>query len=78
MRERDGLDYLLVLVVAGLAVLHVPPVRVIRREAVELARETGVAGVLGPLLDVRVAVVALAVLGLVIVLVLTDSVSVRK
>jgi hypothetical protein len=78
MRERDGLDYLLVVVVAVLVALHVPPYRVARREAIELAHETGIAAVVDLLVDVRVAVVLLAVLGLVIVLVVTDSVPTRK
>lgn len=78
MRERDGLDYLLVVVVAILTAVHVPPVAVVRRETVRIAHETGVAAVVDLLLDVRVAVVLLALLGLVILLVVTDTVPTRE
>ena len=70
MRERDGLDYLLVAVVAVLAAVHIPPYAVAKRETVRIARETGIDFVV----DVRVAVVLLAALGLVILLVVTDTV----
>jgi hypothetical protein len=78
MRERDGLDYLLVVVVTVLAAIHVPPIAVLRRETVELAHETGIAALLAILLDVRVAVFLLALLGLAIVLVVTDTIPVRE
>ncbi|WP_049935378.1 hypothetical protein [Haloplanus natans] len=78
MRERDGLDYLLVVVVAVLAAVHIPPYAVARRETVELAHETGIAAAADLLLDVRVAVLLLAVLGLAILLVVTDTVPVRE
>jgi len=74
MRQRDGLDYLLVIVVAVLVAVHVPPYPVAKRETIRIAHETGLAAAADLLLDVRVAVVLLAVLGLVIVLVVTDSV----
>jgi hypothetical protein len=77
MRERDGLDYLLVVVVAILAAVHVPPYAVAKRETVELAHETGLVAVANLLFDVRVGVVLLAVLGLAILLVVTDSVPTR-
>lgn len=78
MRQRDGLDYLLVVVVAVLAAIHIPPIRVIERETVEIAHETGIVAVANLLLDVRVAVVLLAGLGLVILLVVTDTIPVRN
>ncbi|WP_251341240.1 hypothetical protein [Haloplanus halophilus] len=78
MRERDGLDWLLVAVVAILTAVHVPPFHVVRRETVELAHETGIAAVVDLLVDVRVAVVLLAVLGLAILLVVTDTVPTRE
>jgi hypothetical protein len=78
MRERDGLDYLLVVVVAILAAVHIPPYAVAKRETVELAHETGIAAVATLLLDIRVAVVLLALLGLVILLVVTDTVPTRE
>jgi hypothetical protein len=78
MRERDGLDYLLVVVVAILAAAHVPPIGVIERETVELAHETGVAALLDVLVDVRVAVLLLALLGLLILLVVTDAIPTRE
>ena len=74
MRERDGLDYLLVAVVAVLAAVHIPPYAVAKRETVRIARETGIAAVIDFVVDVRVAVVLLAALGLVIMLVVTDTV----
>ncbi|WP_251329623.1 hypothetical protein [Haloplanus pelagicus] len=78
MRERDGLDYLLVVVVAILTAVHVPPFGVVRSETVEIAHETGITAAVDLLLDVRVAVVLLALLGLVILLVVTDSVPTRE
>jgi hypothetical protein len=78
MRERDGLDYALLVVVAILAAVHIPPYAVVERETVELAHETGLVAAANLLFDVRVAVVLLAVLGLVIVLVVTDTVPTRK
>lgn len=77
MRQRDGLDYLLVVVVAILAAVHIPPYEVAKRETVEIAHETGIVAAANLLLDVRVAVVLLAVLGLVILLVVTDNVPTR-
>jgi hypothetical protein len=76
-RDRDALDYLLVAVVAVLVAVHIPPYRVARRETVELYHETGLAALVDFLFDVRVAVVLLALLGLVILLVVTDSVPTR-
>ncbi|WP_338741378.1 hypothetical protein [Haloplanus salilacus] len=78
MRERDGLDYALLVVVTILVAVHVPPYAVAKRETVELAHETGLVAVANLLLDVRVAVVLLAVLGLAIVLVVTDTIPARK
>lgn len=78
MRERDGLDYALVVVVAVLAAVHVPPYAVAKREAVEIAHETGIAAVVDLLVDVRVAVVLLALLGLFILLVVTDTLPTRE
>jgi hypothetical protein len=78
MRQRDGLDYLLVLVVAVLAAVHVPPYAVAKRETIRLAHETGIAAVVDFFLDVRVAIVLLALLGLCIILVVTDSVPTRN
>lgn len=78
MRERDGLDYALLVVVAILAAVHIPPYAVAKRETVELAHETGLVALADLLLDVRVAVVLLAVLGLLILLVVTDTIPVRK
>ncbi|MEF8856458.1 MAG: hypothetical protein V5A16_03450 [Haloplanus sp.] len=77
MRERDGLDYLLVLVVAVLAAVHIPPYAVAKRETVEIAHETGIVAAIDLLVDIRVGVVLLAVLGLAILLVVTDSVPTR-
>jgi hypothetical protein len=77
MRERDGLDYLLVAVVAVLAAVHVPPYAVARRETIELAHETGIAAVIDLVVDIRVAVVLLALLGLAMLLVVTDNVPTR-
>jgi len=77
MRQRDGLDYLLVVVVAVLTAVHIPPYEVAKRETVEIAHETGIVAVANLLLDVRVAVVLLALLGLAILLVVTDSVPTR-
>jgi len=77
MRQRDGLDYLLVVVVAILAAVHIPPYEVAKRETIEIAHETGIVAAANLLLDVRVAVVLLAILGLVIVLVVTDNVPTR-
>jgi len=77
MRERDGLDYVLVLVVAVLAAVHIPPYAVAKRETVEIAHETGLVAAANLLLDVRVGVVLLAVLGLAILLVVTDNVPTR-
>lgn len=77
MRQRDGLDYLLVVVVAILAAVHIPPYEVAKRETVELAHETGLVAAANFFLDVRVAVVLLAVLGLVILLVVTDNMPTR-
>jgi hypothetical protein len=74
MRERDGLDYALLVVVATLAAVHVPPYAVAKREIVELAHETGLVAAANLLFDLRVAVVLLALLGLVILLVITDTV----
>ncbi|WP_435069227.1 hypothetical protein [Haloplanus sp. C73] len=78
MRQRDGLDYLLVLVVAVLAAVHVPPYAVAKRETIRLAHETGVAAVIDFFVDIRVAIVLLALLGLFIILVVTDSVPTRN
>jgi hypothetical protein len=78
MRQRDGLDYLLVLVVAVLAAVHIPPYAVAKRETIRLAHETGIAAVVDFFLDVRVAIVLLALLGLCIILVVTDSVPTRN
>jgi len=78
MRQRDGLDWLLVVVVAILTAVHIPPFDVVKRETVELAHETGIAAVVDLLLDVRVAVLLLALLGLVILLVVTDTLPVRE
>jgi hypothetical protein len=78
MRERDGLDYLLVVVVAVLAAVHIPPYAVAKRETVRIAHETGLVAAANLLLDVRVAVVLLALLGLVILLVVTDTVPTRE
>ena len=78
MRERDGLDSLLVAVVAVLAAVHIPPYAVAKRETVELAHETGIAAVIDFVVDIRVAVVLLALLGLVILLVVTDTVPTRE
>ncbi|AXG06143.1 hypothetical protein DU500_06620 [Haloplanus rubicundus] len=78
MRQRDGLDYLLVAVVAVLAAVHIPPYAVAKRETVELAHETGIAAVIDLVVDIRVAVVLLALLGLVILLVVTDTVPSRE
>ncbi|MFC7173034.1 hypothetical protein ACFQL0_06080 [Haloplanus litoreus] len=55
-----------------------PPFDVVKRETVELAHETGIAAVVDLLLDVRVAVLLLALLGLVILLVVTDTLPARK
>jgi hypothetical protein len=77
MRQRDGLDYLLVVVVAILAAVHIPPYEVAKRETVEIAHETGLVAAANLLLDVRVAVVLLALLGLAILLVVTDNVPTR-
>ncbi|WP_299335849.1 hypothetical protein [Haloplanus sp.] len=77
MRERDGLDYALLVVVAILTAVHVPPYAVAKRETVELAHETGLVAAATLLFDVRVAVVLLALLGLVILLVITDTVPTR-
>ncbi|MFB6103079.1 MAG: hypothetical protein ABEJ73_11000 [Haloplanus sp.] len=78
MRERDGLDYLLVLVVAVLTAVHIPPYSVAKRETIEIAHETGLVAAANLLLDIRVAVILLAVLGLVLVLVVTDNVPTRE
>jgi len=80
MRERDGLDWLLVAVVAVLTAVHIPPYPVAKRETIALAHETGIVAAVDLLVDVRVAVFLLAVLGLFIVLVVTDTlpVQVRK
>jgi len=78
MRQRDGLDYLLVVVVAILAAVHIPPYEVAKRETVAIAHETGIVAAANLLLDVRVAVVLLAVLGLAILLVVTDNVPTRE
>jgi hypothetical protein len=78
MRQRDGLDYLLVVVVAVLAAVHIPPYAVAKRETVRIAHETGLVAAANLLLDVRVAVVLLALLGLVILLVVTDTVPTRE
>jgi hypothetical protein len=78
MRERDGLDYLLVVVVAVLTAVHIPPYAVAKRETVELAHETGIAAVVDLVVDIRVAVVLLALLGLVILLVVTDTMPTRE
>jgi hypothetical protein len=77
MRQRDGIDYLLLVVVATLAAVHVPPYAVARRETVRFVHETGVAAAVDLLVDVRVAVILLAVLGLVILLAVTDNVPTR-
>jgi hypothetical protein len=73
MRERDRLDYALVVVVAILAAVHIPPYAVARREAVDLAHRTGLVAAADLLFDVRVAVVLLAVLGLLILLAVTGT-----
>jgi len=78
MRQRDGLDYLLVVVVAVLAAVHIPPYAVAKRETVRLAHETGLVAAANLLLDIRVAIVLLALLGLVILLVVTDTVPTRE
>lgn len=78
MRKRDGLDYALLVVVAILAAVHIPPYAVAKRETVELAHETGLVAAATLLFDIRVAVVLLALLGLVILLVITDTVPTRK
>ena len=78
MRERDGLDYLLVVVVAVLAAVHIPPYAVAKGETVRIAHETGLVAAANLLLDVRVAIVLLALLGLVILLVVTDTVPTRE
>lgn len=78
MRQRDGLDYLLVVVVAILTAVHIPPYAVAKRETIELAHETGLVAAANLLLDIRVAVVLLAVLGLAILLVVTDTVPTRE
>lgn len=78
MRERDGLDYLLVVVVAVLAAVHIPPYAVAKRETIRIAHETGIAAVIDLVVDIRVAVVLLALLGLVILLVVTDTVPSRE
>lgn len=78
MRERDGLDYLLVVVVAVLAAVHIPPYAVAKRETVRIAHETGLVAAANLLLDIRVAIVLLALLGLVILLVVTDTVPTRE
>jgi len=77
MRQRDGLDYLLVVVVAILVAVHIPPYAVAKRETIELAHETGIAAAVDFLVDIRVAVLLLAVLGLLILLVVTDNVPTR-
>jgi hypothetical protein len=74
MRQRDGLDYLLVAVVAVLAAIHVPPYAVARRETIEIAHATGIVAAVDLLVDVRTAVILLAALGLAILLVMTDNV----
>jgi hypothetical protein len=78
MRQRDGLDYLLIVVVAILTAVHVPPYAVAKRETVRVAHETGIAAAVDLLVDIRVAVVLLAVLGLAILLVVTDNVPTRE
>jgi len=78
MRERDGLDYLLVLVVAVLAAVHIPPYEVAKRETIQIAHDTGIAAAIDFIVDVRVAVVLLALLGLFILLVVTDNVPSRN
>ncbi|MFB6195334.1 MAG: hypothetical protein ABEI80_04120 [Haloplanus sp.] len=78
MRERDGLDYLLILVVAVLTAVHIPPYPVAKRETIELAHETGIVAAINFFLDIRVAIVLLAILGLLIVLVVTDTIPVRE
>jgi hypothetical protein len=78
MRQRDGLDYLLVVVVAVLAAVHIPPYAVAKRETIELAHETGIAAAIDLLVDIRVAVVLLALLGLVILFVVTDTIPTRE
>ncbi|GAB3323519.1 hypothetical protein EI982_09310 [Haloplanus rallus] len=78
MRDRDGLDWLLVAVVTVLTAVHIPPYPVAKRETIELAHETGLVALADLLLDVRVAVFLLAVLGLFIVLVVTDTLPVRE
>ena len=74
MRQRDGLDYLLAVIVAVLAAVHIPPYAVAKRETVRIAHETGLVAAANLLLDIRVAIVLLALLGLVILLVVTDTV----
>jgi len=78
MRQRDGLDYLLVVVVAILTAVHIPPYAVAKRETVEIAHATGIAAAVDLLVDIRVAVVLLALLGLLILLVVTDNIPVRS
>jgi exosome complex RNA-binding protein Rrp42 (RNase PH superfamily) len=78
IRERDALDYLLIAVVAVLTAVHIPPYSVAKRETIEIAHETGLVAAANLLLDVRVAVVLLGLLGLLILLVVTDNVPVRK
>jgi ABC-type transport system involved in cytochrome c biogenesis permease subunit len=78
MRERDGLDYALLVVVGILAAVHIPPYAVAKRETIELAHETGLVALAELLFDIRVAVVLLAVLGLFILLVVTDTIPTRK
>jgi hypothetical protein len=78
MRERDGLDYLLVIVVAILAAVHIPPYEVAKRETIEIAHETGIVAAANLLFDIRVGVVLLAVLGLAILLVVTDTIPTRE
>jgi hypothetical protein len=78
MRERDGLDWLVVVVVAILTAVHIPPYPVARRGTIELAHRTGIAAAANLLIDVRVAVFLLAVLGLFIILAVTDTLPVRE
>jgi len=78
IRERDGLDYLLIAVVAVLTAVHIPPYHVARRETIELYHGTGLAAAVDLLFDIRVAIVLLAVLGLVILLVVTDTLPMRN
>jgi len=77
MRQRDGLDYLLIVVVAVLTAVHIPPYAVAKRETIQIAHETGIAAAVDLLVDIRVAVILLAVLGLVMLLVVTDNVPTR-